>query len=141
MKFTVVAIIKTDPSLLSKIKKLSKKEGLAKDNLMYLMSKKLEKPFSKYDISIDEKNENGKFDAWEAFDMMTTKELLNNLDSLDRFPYYVFTPERKWIEPNQAFMFVSPSNEKKYRKWTNTAKETLEKYIDNSIPLLIGCHS
>jgi len=129
MKFTIIAIIKTDQSLLPKIEKLPK------ENLINFMAKKLEKPFSKY----SKDDENKKFDAWKIFDAIPTKKLLTNLDILDMFPDSIFTPDCKWIDSPEAFFHVGHSNEKEYDSWVNTAKETLQKYADNSFSLLISC--
>lgn len=89
------------------------------------------------------KNREGKFDYWNAFDLMTTEELLNNLDKIDRFPHVIFTPDCKWIEAPEYFMFIdaSSSNYQSYLKWENRVREILRRYSKNSIALLIDCHT
>lgn len=166
-----------------------------KDNLISLFVKKLEKPFSRFDLNrevkeykyylsqkdiksiadhykidisnldaiaeklndwngdkggvdqkgvygLSTKNREAKWDYWNAFDLTTTKDLLNNLDKIDRFPHVIFTPDCKWIEAPEYFMFMDASSSiyQSYLKWENRVREILKQYSENSIALLIDCH-
>lgn len=107
--------------------------NIFKDNSISLLTKRLEKPFLNF---------SNKFDYWNAFDLMITDDLLNDLDKLDRFPHVIFTPDCRWIEAPEVFMFTdaSSSNYQSYLNWKNEVKKILEQYSKNSITLLIDCH-
>lgn len=91
-------------------------------------------------------NREGKFDGWEAFDVMTVRYFLNNLDKLDEFPESIFTHECNWIDLPEYFMKVDKSGTKHpvyfdwENKWKNNVKEVLECYLEDGIVLLVNCH-
>jgi len=103
-----------------------------KNKSISLLSKKLEKPFARLKH----------FDHWNAFDLMTTKDLLSCLGKIDRFPHAIFTPDCKWVEAPEYFMFInaSSSNYQAYLRWEERVKKILEQYSGNSTALLINCH-
>jgi hypothetical protein len=82
-------------------------------------------------------------DGYSAFDMQMTDDLLESMDSFERFPDSVITPECRLVRAPQAFMFMDEksSNYKDFLNWKVEMKKILKEYSGNSLCLLLACHA
>lgn len=131
--YTLCAVAQLEPSTQNKFEELCKSN---QDYVVDFFSKKLEKPFSKFDIN---NNEAGKFDSCGVTYVMPTKEMLIDFEKWDRIPQAILLPNLEWIESEEWFYSVSEENQKDYDKWINKIKEILSKY-PSSLAVLADCH-
>ena len=105
----------------------------SKEALMNESVKKIEQVIRKLDFC----------DAYNAFDMLMTDDLLDSIESYERFPDSVITPECRLVRAPQAFMFMDEksSNYQEFLDWKVEMKKILEEYSSNSFCILLACHS
>ncbi|MBL7053552.1 MAG: hypothetical protein ISS02_02775 [Candidatus Portnoybacteria bacterium] len=85
-------------------------------------------------------NPNGKFDNWNAYDILSVKEFILNINKLDRIPKSILLPNLEWIDSN-LWVYHSPgkNEEEKINQWIEKIKEIMSKY-PNSFVIFIDCH-
>lgn len=103
-----------------------------KQKVIELNIPKIEKDLKKFNL----------FDSFAATDLLLTDELLKVIDSFDRFPDVIVTPNNEIIRSPKAFMYVDvgESEYEEFLHWKDEAKKVLEKHKDNSMVLLMDCH-
>lgn len=92
---------------------------LFKDTLIADCVKKIDKPLKKLNIC----------DYYDAFDLDMTDNLLNYIDTYDRFPDAVLMPDLSLVRATGEL-----------EDWKNEFKEILKQYSGSSFSLILNCH-
>lgn len=120
-------------------------ETYVDENGIYQMSPVFKQEFMDKSIAKIEKDlEKHSFcDAYQAFDLLLTDDFLKIVDSYDRFPDIIITPDNQLIRASQAFMYIGAesSNYKEFLAWKEQVKKILQKYADTSCSLVLDCHA
>lgn len=85
-------------------------------------------------------NKNGKFDGWGVYDVMPAKELLSNLDEMERVPQAILLPDCTLVESETWFYVVSEKNVDDFNEWVDKVRNILSEY-PNALAVLIDCHA
>lgn len=82
------------------------------------------------------------YDAFNVFDLLLTDDFLKVIDSYDRFPDVIITPDNQFIRASQAFMYIDEesSNYKEFVAWKEQAKKILQDHANTSCSLVLDCH-
>lgn len=106
---------------------------LFKQELMNRSVTKVKKDLEKHDFC----------DAYQAFDLFLTDDFLKVIDSYDRFPDVIITPDNQFIRASQAFMYIDAesSNYKEFIAWQEQVKKILQEHADTSCSLVLDCHA
>jgi hypothetical protein len=83
------------------------------------------------------------YDAYEVFDFLLTDDFLKVIDSYDRFPDVIITPDNQFIRASQAFMYIDEksSNYKEFIAWKEQVKKILQEHAHTSCSLILDCHA
>ncbi len=130
MHYKALVLFKMTPEIFEEIE-LEMNNRNFKYGMINQFAKKLEKPFLRLSMDAAEKEEDVKFADWTAEDVITIKDLLNNLDKLEEiYPEAIFTTELKWLE-------ITSCSRKAVAHWEREVIRILEKYKNNGIALVI----
>ncbi|MDX9913299.1 MAG: hypothetical protein RBS77_01835 [Candidatus Moranbacteria bacterium] len=83
------------------------------------------------------------YDAYNVFDLLLTDDFLKVIDSYDRFPDVIITPDNQFIRASQAFMYIDAesSNYKEFVAWKERVKKILQDHANTSYSLVLDCHA
>ncbi len=104
-----------------------------KQELMEKGVAKIEKDLEKHNF----------YDAYEVFDFLLTDDFLKVIDSYDRFPDVIITPDNQFIRASQAFMYIDAESPdyKEFIAWKEQVKKILQEHAHTSCSLILDCHA
>ena len=103
-----------------------------KEDLKESSSRNIEQTIEKLDFC----------DNFDVFDVRMTDDLLNDIDSYERFPDSLITTDGQLSRAPQTFFHVEKGSTsyKAFLDWEAELKKILEKYSGDTYCLMLSCH-
>jgi hypothetical protein len=138
MHYTLAVIFPTEDKRFLELHEENYEER--EDHFNEFFANKLERPLKKFLRDNSKEEDDGRFDYWGVYRVLTCKRYLSEMDQYQT-PQMVLLPDTETLlESPEYFYSVDNEDRGKFNDWVKTIRETLAKYPISFI-VLIDCHS